>query len=384
MKVLIVTIFRYPHQGGLSSHIDILKKGFGTHNIKSQVYNYNTLNRIERSMIQIIFALFYLLNKQLGSLIQHVIISKFLFFRVKKAQIDYDIIHFMETSSLSCNRFYKPTVLTIHGDYSNMSIGEGLLKRGSQIHRYYEKIETRSLMQVNKIIAVDERLKRYAHQLTGKIDILKQINFVDLSEFDIKIDKENFKKKHNIPSNKKILLCPRRLVKKNGVIYASHILQNLDKSFHLVYLGNGPESVDIELFKNNNNLQESISIINYVQREEMPSFYQISDYVLIPSITVANGMQEATSIACIEAMASKKIVIASAIGGLNELIKHLDTGILFEEKNVSQAVMFIQRIESDPILKRDISQNAYNHCNREFCHIKASKKIIDIYQGLKQ
>src|SRR2546426_7374256 len=64
----------------------------------------------------------------------------------------------------------------------------------------------------------------------------------------------------------------------------------------------------------------------------MRELYQQVDVVLIPSVTTS-GTQENTSIAALEAMASGKPVIATDIGGLPEVIRHGQDGILIPERD---------------------------------------------------
>lgn len=64
-----------------------------------------------------------------------------------------------------------------------------------------------------------------------------------------------------------------------------------------------------------------------VPHAQMPDLIRHADIVVIPSVPVA-GVEEATSILALEAMASGKPVIASDIGGLREIIQNDVTGIL--------------------------------------------------------
>jgi glycosyltransferase involved in cell wall biosynthesis len=70
-----------------------------------------------------------------------------------------------------------------------------------------------------------------------------------------------------------------------------------------------------------------VMALGRVRHENMPSLIQASDIVIIPSVPVA-GVEEATSILALEAMACGRTVIASNIGGLREIIEPNQTGIL--------------------------------------------------------
>jgi glycosyltransferase involved in cell wall biosynthesis len=70
-----------------------------------------------------------------------------------------------------------------------------------------------------------------------------------------------------------------------------------------------------------------VMALGRVRHENMPALIQAADVVIIPSVPVA-GVEEATSILALEAMACGKTVIASNIGGLREIIEQNRTGIL--------------------------------------------------------
>ena len=65
----------------------------------------------------------------------------------------------------------------------------------------------------------------------------------------------------------------------------------------------------------------------------MKFLYNTADIVLIPSIH-SDGLEEATSISSLEAMASGVSVIASDIGGLSDIFEDGSNGLLVPDGNV--------------------------------------------------
>jgi Glycosyltransferase len=68
-----------------------------------------------------------------------------------------------------------------------------------------------------------------------------------------------------------------------------------------------------------------------INHSEIVQFFQMSDVVLIPSIT-SNDIQEATSLSMLEGMSTGKVVICSNIGGMKEVIINNINGFLVKEK----------------------------------------------------
>ena len=120
-------------------------------------------------------------------------------------------------------------------------------------------------------------------------------------------------------------------------------------------------------------------LLGTVKPEEMLHYYNMSDVVCIPSVTVA-GVQEATSVACLEAMASRVPVIASNIGGLSELITDGFNGYLVKENDVHALAVKIKQVLSTD--SRIIVKNAYDYLMENYSGIGAAKKFIKLYNSV--
>ena len=122
-----------------------------------------------------------------------------------------------------------------------------------------------------------------------------------------------------------VIVCPRRLVHKNGVEYLVRALplikQKLRVRAHLA--GDGPLRGELERLAKDLGVRGDIEFMGSVDNSRMPGVYSSADLVVIPSLV------EATSIAALEAMSCERVVAASRVGGLPEIMDET-TGILFE------------------------------------------------------
>jgi len=120
-----------------------------------------------------------------------------------------------------------------------------------------------------------------------------------------------------LPANTGILLTVRRLVPKNGIhilIQALTFLREIHPHFHYFAIGEGRARPVIEALIEKHQLQSQVTLLGSRENHTLPSYYQHASIVLIPSSA------EATSIACIEAMGMKKVIVASRVGGLIDLL----------------------------------------------------------------
>jgi glycosyltransferase involved in cell wall biosynthesis len=122
-----------------------------------------------------------------------------------------------------------------------------------------------------------------------------------------------------------LIVCPRRLVEKNGVEFLVRALAIMKARMKVkVYIsGDGPLRGDLERLAEELGVKDNLVFLGSVDNDRMPSVYSSADLVVIPSLV------EATSIAALEAMSCERVVAASRVGGLPEIIDD-EVGLLFE------------------------------------------------------
>jgi glycosyltransferase involved in cell wall biosynthesis len=86
--------------------------------------------------------------------------------------------------------------------------------------------------------------------------------------------------------------------------------------------------------------------------EDVGEPYSSIDVLIVPSVTF-----EGYGLTVQEAFATKTPVIASNIGALNESVKHMKNGLLFEVGNSSDLARNMRKIVENPILLRQLSKN---------------------------
>jgi glycosyltransferase involved in cell wall biosynthesis len=122
-----------------------------------------------------------------------------------------------------------------------------------------------------------------------------------------------------------VIVCPRRLVEKNGVEFLVRSLPLVphDLGARVYIAGDGPLRGHLEGLARDLGVADRLVFMGSVDNSRMPSVFASADLVVIPSLI------EATSIAALEAMACEKVVAASRVGGLPEIIDDR-VGVLFE------------------------------------------------------
>lgn len=245
-----------------------------------------------------------------------------------------DVIAAMAAKRALANLNMKiPVVTTLHGYFTFENRDYGGMEEEDEVYNFFLDYEKRACAASDFIIAVDTRIKQYVESLmkgitAPEIHVLK--NAVDINEYHCA--------EETVP-HEKLILVPRRLVPKNGVKYAVMALRELVikgyRDFKLLIAGDGTERSIIEEYIRVNNLSENVELLGNVPHDNMPELYSRCSVVVIPSVP-SNNVEEATSLSALEGMASGRVVIASNIGGLKEIIRNGCTGFLVNPKNVEE------------------------------------------------
>lgn len=211
------------------------------------------------------------------------------------------------------------------------------------------------LKHVDKVIAVSKYIQKRIKEVVG-LDSTVIYNGVDTSLFSPTVDGCNIRFRYNIPEDTSVILFVGSLTQKKGVHTLFHAfsgIRSVRKDVKLILVGAGPEYENLRRLSVKLNVQNDIILTGAVKRSDLPYFYASSDMVIIPS-----EFQEPISLVLAEALSSGKPVIASKVGGMPELVKDYETGLLFKAGSQRQLETRINTLLSDHSLAKRLSDNA--------------------------
>jgi glycosyltransferase involved in cell wall biosynthesis len=280
------------------------------------------------------------------------------------------------------------TMLTVHMNQTDELVSAGALRRSSRAERWFLVEEKHGYCSADQIITVDSRLRTHVlAAANGAVDPKRVhilYNFVDAERFRLTRPGDAAERRlWRLGADDLVILCPRRLTAKNGVIYAVkamvHLREQLGQYRPLVLLvaGDGVERRKIEELIRQYRLESSVRLLGDVPHGKMPSLSRVADVTLIPSVSSA-GVIEATSISALESMASGVPVIASAIGGLAEIITDRQTGLLVPEKDPLAIVEAILLLSRDQELRKRIVIKARQSVTERHSHLAAAHTFVGL------
>ena len=279
-----------------------------------------------------------------------------------------------------------PSVLTVHGYYARELVSAEDLNMTSPRMEALLRDEIKAYGLANRIICVDTRIRDYIHQNAGVgkehmaiiPNAVNTIEFQPANEARIMVLRESL----GFPKASKILLCPRRLVPKNGVEFAIKAMRTISRTYNdalLLIAGDGPQRAYLQGLVKENGLENNVKFLGGVAHKSMPSYYQCSNIVVIPSVP-SQGVEEATSLSMLEGMACAKPVIVTNIGGLKETVVDGYNGHMVEagdgESIANATIHILEERERSEV----IAMNALAFVRRDHSHTVHARKVLQQYQ----
>ena len=163
-----------------------------------------------------------------------------------------------------------------------------------------------------------------------------------------------------IRDNETVLALIGRLVPQKGHHYFISALKDLLADYKVkgLIIGSGPLEADLKQYSRNLGLNGSLVFTGL--RKDVPSLLDIVDILVMPSL------REGLPIVALEAMAKKKPVVATNVGGNSEVIVDGMTGILVPPKDSITLAFAIKRLIDDKEYAMKLGNNGRNRLEEHF------------------
>ncbi len=182
--------------------------------------------------------------------------------------------------------------------------------------------------------------------------------------------------------DKKIILFVGRLVKRKGVNYLIWALKEVLKEIavKLIIIGDGSERKNLENLAKELELNDYIEFKGFVSDKELAFYYKNCDLFVLPAIIDERGDTEGLGVVLLEAMVYKKPVIASAVGGILDIVKDYENGILVPEKDPKILAKKILEVLKDQELAKKLGENGYKFVKENFSWEKIINDLKNLYK----
>lgn len=231
------------------------------------------------------------------------------------------------------------------------------------------------LKHFHKVVAVSDTVAASLLRFGAHQDKVKTIdNGVDLAAFEAAsptLAKE-------IEKGERVLVgTVGRLVFEKGFHYYLRAAQEILREFPdtlFVLVGEGPDRKRLEEMARE--LEINHNLIFTGERNDMPGVYASLDIFVLPSLL------EGMPITVLEAMASKKAVVATRVGAVPKVVVQGKTGLLVEPRDTEGLRSAIARLLAEPELRKKLGENGHSRVRQHFSSEIMARRYLDLYQGV--
>ena len=373
MRVVMLSNSFPPEIGGIQEHVSNLAQTLARqgHQLKIVTVRRNKSERVRDTFAGLDVTRVPQLNLPRTLTTQYLAITTALLIAMR-LRGQADVVHYHTFwpdafTAFVVNKFV-PTIYTAHES-------RFLLMAEQPRSRRWLKL---ALRPFQGILAPSTELREVTRQLGVSSEKSAFIaNAVDASKFRPGLNGETVRARYGVPMDHCLILCPRRLVPKNGLEFLIESLPSIRRSSRAVSVliaGDGPERERLEARVRELGLQDSVIFAGSQDNSELPEFYAAADIVAIPSL------KEATSIAGLEAMASACAVVATNVGGLPEIIEDGVSGLLVSPRNSEALAQAITRLIETPGLRTQLGLAARARVEQKFTWEQVASETTSAYE----
>ena len=314
--------------------------------------------------------------------------------------VDADVVHchtwYAQFAGIITKLCYGiPLVITTHSLEPLRPWKREQLGRGYDASSWVEKT---AIEMADAVIAVSRETKedvlKYFNVDEDKVKVI--YNGINLQEYVVTSETSTLKE-YGIDNTKPYVLFVGRITRQKGIIHLVNAVKYIDPETQIVLCAGAPDTPEIakemedsvnEAKKTRDNI---IWIDKMLSKKEVIQLYSHADVFCCPSI------YEPFGIINIEAMACNTAVVASAVGGIKEVVIDGETGILvpleqqqeapFEPVNpdafAKDLADGVNKVINNPELKEKMAVNGRKRVEETFDWEAIAKQVEELYKSVK-
>lgn len=231
-----------------------------------------------------------------------------------------------------------PVVYEVRAFWEDAAVDHGTTAEGSLRYRLTRRLETHALRRVQHVFTICEGLRR---DIVGRGIPAARVtvipNAVDVESFDIGGEADQTLKEN-------LGLGGTTVVGFIGSFYAYEGLDLLIEALprilalrpdvKLLLVGGGPQDAALKAQAAKLGVAEKVVFTGRVPHAEVQRYYDLVDILAYPRHSM-RLTELVTPLKPLEAMAQGRLLVASDVGGHRELIRHGETGMLFQAGNAA-------------------------------------------------
>jgi starch synthase len=260
-------------------------------------------------------------------------------------------------------------------------------------------VEKTALEMADAVIAVSKGTKADIERLfdvePARVPVI--YNGIDLDEYH-KIESTGALQRYGIDPKKPYLLFVGRIARQKGIIHLVRAIQYMDPGFQIVLCAGAPDTPEIAAEMKKATDQAKSKRPDIIWIEEMVDKRTVIEIYSHAAVFCCPSIYEPFGIINLEAMACETAVVASAVGGIKEVVVDGETGFLvpleqmtespFEplqsEKFSRDLAARINQLMANPELRGKFGKAGRKRAEEKFSWSAIARETKTLYESLKR
>jgi glycosyltransferase involved in cell wall biosynthesis len=166
----------------------------------------------------------------------------------------------------------------------------------------------------------------------------------------------------------------RRVKRHDLFLEVASVLREHDPSLRFVIAGEGPQRPNIERIIEERRLADCVTLTGHV--DDVRPIFSFSDVVVLSSD--AEGVPQSVA----QALSMARPVVATNVGGVNELVRNETTGLLVPPNTPFALAAAIERFLTDPTFAATCGAHGREHIVRDCSSARMIERTLALYQKL--
>ena len=230
--------------------------------------------------------------------------------------------------------------------------------------------------QIQRIICVSEEVKRVlTHSLKEPEKAVVVYSGIDIKKF-VFSGENIIRKEFSIPADKTLIGNVAAITQQKDYftfVAAAESIYKTRKDVHFVAIGDGDQRIEIEALVKAKGLENAFTFLGF--RKDINRLMPCLDILMFSS------EKEGLGTTIIDAFAANVAVVATAAGGIPELVVHNQTGLLAGVKQPEELANGVITLLEDNHLKHRLVSNARIQ-SKEFSKENTAKNILGVYREI--
>ncbi len=280
-----------------------------------------------------------------------------------------------------------PSIYEIRGFWH---LTQSTKRQGYESSDHYnltERLEIETAKASDHVFTITNALKNILIKngvSSDKISVLP--NAVDPTKFNLRPKDKQLEKELQF-ENKVVIGYVGSFVNYEGLdilLEACSILyKRLGDCFRLLLVGDGAVMQSLRRSVRFLQLEDIVKFTGRVSHDEVQRYYSLIDIAPLPR----KGLRVCELVSPLkpfEAMGAGKVLITSSVEALTEIIKHGETGFVFEKDNIQDLADKLELTITNQELRDEIGLNAHDWVTENHSWDVISQRVITVYQKLME